>query len=326
MIMNHPIHVLDRVTMAEMRLMVAPMKGNVTGPSAREPLDELMEKTPAADGVTHQKAEVGGFAGWWCRPDDAVAGAAILYFHGGAYVVGSARAYQHFVGQVAARAKVSAFVPEYGLAPEHPFPAAVDEAQACYRDLVEKGFGKIALAGDSAGGGLALVLMSLLVSKSRDGSALRPIGAAVMSPWTDLALSGASMETRAEADPLLTKDSLASAARLYLGGHDPRDPRASPLYGDLAGLPPVRIHVGEDEILLDDSLRYGKRLESKGGTIQVHTWEGMTHVFPSSVGLLRAAKEALDDIGGFLRQQFDGRAGDDRLINRSPVSIERRLR
>jgi len=324
---HHPIHLLDRVAMSAMRLMISSMKGSVTGPSAREPFDELMGKTPAADGVTYEEAEVGGVAGWWCRPDDAVAGAAILYFHGGAYVVGSAHAYQHFVGQVAARAKVVAFVPEYGLAPEHPFPAAVDEAQACYRGLVEKGFGKIAVAGDSAGGGLALVLLSLLVAKARDVSALRPAGAAVMSPWTDLALSGMSMETRAKADPLLTRESLASTARLYLAGHDPRDPFASPLYGDLAGLPPVRMHVGEDEVLLDDSLRYGERIESQGGTVQVHTWQGMTHVFPSNVALLHAAKEALDDIGNFLRQQFVGDPDDaGNLTSRSTASIEGRLR
>ena len=216
---SYPIDPLDRATMAGMRLMVSSMKGSVTGPSARVAFDELMEKTPAADGVTYQEAEMGGVTGWWCRPDDAVAGAAILYFHGGAYVVGSARAYQHFAGQVAARAKVAAFVPEYGLAPEHPFPAAVDEAQACYGGLVEKGFGKIALAGDSAGGGLALVLLSFPVAKSRDGSALRPVGAAVMSPWTDLTLSGASMETRAEADPLLTKDARpAGVASVWRSG------------------------------------------------------------------------------------------------------------
>lgn len=209
-----------------------------------------------------------------------------------------------FVGRVAARAKVAAFVPEYGLAPEHPFPAAVDETLAAYRGLVKKGFAKIALAGDSSGGGLALVLLSSLVVEALEGSGRPPVGAAVMSPWTDLALSGASMETRDEADPLLTKDSLASAARLYLGAHDPRDPRASPLYGDLAGLPPVRMHVGEDEVLLDDSLRYGERLENAGGTVQVHTWKGMIHVFPSNVALLHAAKEALDDIGDFLREQL----------------------
>jgi acetyl esterase/lipase len=307
---HHPIHLIDRVAMVAMRLMIGSMKGSVNGPSAREPFDELMEKTPAADGVTYEEAEVGGVAGWWCRPDEAVAGAAVLYFHGGAYVAGSARAYRHFVGQIAARAKVVAFVPEYSLAPERPFPAAVDEAQACYRGLVEKGFGKIALAGDSAGGGLALVLLSLLVAKARDVSALRPVGAVVLSPWNDLALSGMSMETRAQADPLLTKESLASTVRLYLGGHDPRDPLASPLYGDLGGLPAVRVHVGEDEILLDDSLRLGERIESQGGTVQVHTWQGMIHVFPSNVALLRAAKEALDDIGDFLRQQFVGDPDD----------------
>src|ERR1700693_1684648 len=325
-VIHHPIHLLDRVAMVAMRLMVGSMKGSsLTGPSSREQFDELMEKTPAADGVTYEKAEVGGVAGWWCRPDNAVAGAAILYFHGGAYVVGSARAYQHFVGQVAVRAKVAAFLPENGLAPEHPFPAAVDEAQACYRGLVEKGFGKIALAGDSAGGGRALVLLSL--AQARDVSAVRPGGAAVMSPWTDLALSGLSMETRAEADPLLTRESLASTARLYLGGHDPRDPLASPLYGDLAGLPPVRMHVGEDEVLLDDSLRYGERIASQGGTVQVHSWQGMTHVFPSNVALLHAAKEALDDIGNFLRQQFVGDPGDSgNLISLSSASIEGRSR
>jgi monoterpene epsilon-lactone hydrolase len=322
---QHSIHLLDRVAMAALRLMVGSMKGSL-GPSVRKPFDELMEKTPAADGVTYEEGEVGGVAGWWCRPDDAIAGAAILYFHGGAYVVGSARAYRHFAGQVAARAKVCAFVPEYGLAPEHSFPAALDEALASYKGLVEKGFGKIALAGDSAGGGLALVLLSL-VAKARDVSVLRPAGAAVMSPWTDLALSGTSMETRAEADPLLNKESLASTARLYLGGHEPRDPLASPLYGDLAGLPPVRMHVGEDEILLDDSLRYGERIESQGGTVQIHTWQGMTLVFPSNVALLHAAKEALDDIGNFLRQQFVGDPDDaGNLISLSTASIGGRLR
>jgi epsilon-lactone hydrolase len=290
--------------MAEMRLMVASMKGSVTGPSSREPFDDLMEKTPAADGVTYEEAQVGGVSGWWCRPDNAADAAAILYLHGGAYVVGSARAYRHFVGQIAARAGVAAFVPEYGLAPEHPFPAAVDQALASYQGLVGKGFGRIALGGDSAGGGLALVLLSLLAAKARDGSARRPVGAAVMSPWTDLALSGTSMETRAATDPLLTKDSLTSTSRLYLGDHDPRDPRASPLYGNLAGLPPVRIHVGEDEVLLDDSLRYGERFESEGGTVQVQTWEGMIHVFPSNFALLRAAKEALGDIGEFVQERL----------------------
>jgi monoterpene epsilon-lactone hydrolase len=179
---HHKIHLLDRVAMTAIRLMVTSMKGSVTGPAAREPFDKLMEKVPAASGVNYEEAEVGGISGWWCRPDNAPANAAILYFHGGAYVAGSALAYRHFVGQVAAQAKVATFVPEYGLAPEHPFPAAVEEAQVVYKGLVEQGFEHIALAGDSADGGLALVLLSLEVAKARDGSGLGPVGAAVMSP------------------------------------------------------------------------------------------------------------------------------------------------
>jgi len=303
MITKHLLDPQDAVTMAKLRPMLASTKGSVTGPSARAPFDELMEQTPPADGVAYERAEVGGVRGWWCRLNSAPTDAAILYFHGGAYVVGSARAYQHFVGQVAARATVSAFVPEYGLAPEHPFPAAVNDARACFEGLFEQGFRKIALVGDSAGGGLTLSLLSLLVAQAREGSCLRPAAAAVMSPWADLALSSESMETRAEADPLMTRDSLATTARLYLGTHDPHDPLASPVYADLAGLPPVRIHVGEDEVLLDDSIRYGESLEAAGGTVEVHAWAGMVHVFPSNL-ILRAAQQALDDVGAFLRRQL----------------------
>jgi acetyl esterase/lipase len=303
MITKHSLDPQDAITMAKLRPILASTKGSVTGPSARPPFDELMEQTPPADGVTYEKAGVGGVPGWWCRTNGAPADAAILYFHGGAYVVGSARAYQHFVGQIVARARACAFVPEYGLAPEHKFPAAVQDARASFEGLSEQGFKRIALAGDSAGGGLALSLLSLVVAKARDGFGLRPAAAAVMSPWTDLALSSESMETRAEADPLMNRDSLAATARLYLGTHDPRDPLASPLHADLTGIPPVRIHVGEDEVLLDDSIRYGQRLEAAGGTVQVHTWEGMIHVFPSNL-VLRASQQALDDVGAFLRQHL----------------------
>jgi len=301
---HHPEHLLDRVAMAAMRLMIGGMKGSITGPDARKPFDELMEKVPSADGVNYEPAEVGGIPGWWCRPKDAVSNAAILYFHGGAYVVGSARAYQHFAGQLATRAKVAAFVPEYRRAPESIFPAAVNDAQAAYDGLVDKGFTNIAISGDSAGGGLALITLSLATRKARDGSGVRPICASVISAWTDLSLSGDSMVTVAEADPLSTKDSLASTAKLYLNGHDARDPLASPLFGDLSGLPPVRMDVGEDDILLDDSVRYVAQLETAGGIAEAHTWQGMIHVFPSNVTLLKAAKEALDDIAVFLRQHL----------------------
>jgi acetyl esterase/lipase len=286
--------------------MLGSAKGSVNGPGARKTFDEIMDQVPAASGVTYEAAVIGGVSGWWCRPEDAMKGSSILYLHGGGYVVGGAQSYQHFVGQVAVRAKVSALAPEYRLAPEYPFPAAVDDAQATYEGLVAEGFTKIAFAGDSAGGGLALILLSRAAAKARTDSGPMPKGAAVLSAWTDLALVGESMVSRADADPLSTPASLAAMAQLYLAGRDPRDPLASPLYGDLAGLPPVRMHVGEDDVLLDDAVRYGERFEQQGGTIQVHTWQGMIHVFPSNVALLRAAREALDDVGDFLNRQLLG--------------------
>ncbi len=305
---HHPESSPDRAAMESMRSMLSPMKGSVDGPSAREPFDYLMESTPAAPGVAYEAASIGGVPGWWCLPGNAAPDSAILYFHGGGYVAGSARAYRHFAGQFAARANVSTFVPDYGLAPERPFPAAIDDAGASYAGLVTQGFGKIALAGDSAGGGLALAMLSQAAAQSHAGAWPRPRGAAVISASTDLALTGKSMEARANADPLSTRGSLSSLASLYLAGHDPRDPLASPLYGDLAGLPPVMMHAGEDDILLDDSIRYAERLEREGGTVHLHIWAGMMHVFPSNLAVLQAANEALDDIGDFLKQQLRGDA------------------
>jgi monoterpene epsilon-lactone hydrolase len=161
------------------------------------------------------------------------------------------------------------------------------------------------LVGDSAGGGLALSLLLLTTAASKTGSVLQPAAAAVMSPWTDLALTGDSIATRSSADPLITRDALEKAAQLYLGGQDLCDAQASPLYGDLTGLPPVRLHVGDDEILLDDSCRFSERIGIAGGSAQLHVWQGMVHVFPANIELLQAAREALDDIGEFLRSYLE---------------------
>ena len=261
-------------------------------------------KPRTAEGVTYDVATIGGVAGWWCRPQHPVDDCAVVYFHGGAYVLGSAAAYRNFVGQIAARANVAIFIADYGLAPEHPFPAAVNEAASVYRGLTASGLSKLVIAGDSAGGGLALALLRLVTSAASDETVPKPLAAVVMSLWADLALTGESMETRAESDPILTRDALNQAAQLYLGNKDRHDPKASPLYGEVTGLPPVMFHVGEDEILLDDSRRFANRIEAAGGVAQLHIWEGMTHVFPSNVSL-QAAKDALGEIGAFLRQQFN---------------------
>jgi epsilon-lactone hydrolase len=308
-IRHHREHLLDRAAMVPVRLMLGSAKGSVSGPSARNAFNDLMAKVPPAAGVTYHQETIGTVSGRWCRPEEPLAGAAILYLHGGGYVVGSAEAYQHFAGHVAARAQAAVFVPDYRLAPEFPFPSAVEDAQESYAGLLAQGFTNIALAGDSAGGGIALILLSFAARQARTSYGPTPKGAAVISAWTDLALTGTSMTTRADADPLSTPPSLAALANLYLGGRDSRDPEASPLYGDLTGLPPVRMDVGEDDVLLDDSVRYGERFEKAGGTIEVHTWQGMMHVFPSNVSQLMAAKEALDEIGHFLKSRLTVKDG-----------------
>jgi monoterpene epsilon-lactone hydrolase len=279
---HHKEHLLDRAAMLAMRAVLAVQPKLQFGPEARPDFDSLMKKATAEKGVTYGVATIGGVAGWWCRPQQPVDDSAVLYFHGGAYVLGSAAAYRNFLGQIAARAKVAIFIADYGLAPERPYPAALNEAVAIYRGLAASGLSKLAIAGDSAGGGLALALLLLITSAGKDGTVPKPLGAVVMSPWTDLALTGESIESRAKSDPILTRDALNKAAQLYLGDEDRHDPKASPIYGGVTDLPPVLFHVGEDEILLDDSRRFANRIEAAGGVAQLHIWEGMAHVFPSN--------------------------------------------
>lgn len=301
----HDEHLVDRAAMLAMRAMLELGGERTLGPAARPEFDALIARTPHADGIVYEAATVAGVPGWWCRPADPSGDGVILYLHGGAYVVGSASAYRHFVGQIASRARLAAFVADYALAPERPFPAATDDALAAYRGLVAAGHRQIALAGDSAGGGLTL---ALLRSVCRISDLPRPLGAMVLSPWTDLALTGASVENRAAADPLLTRKALEEAAKLYLGDRSRCIPLASPLNDDLSGMPAVQIHVGEDEILLDDSVRYATRMNAAGGRAGVHVWGGMVHVFPSNVNMLKAAGEALDIAGAFLTQMSVGAA------------------
>ncbi len=297
---HHALTIKDDGVIAAMRTQVAPLKGKMDGPHARGMFDEVMEHTPDAAGVSYEEGTIGGVRGIWCRPQSARPGAVLLHLHGGGYVLGSSHAYRHFVGQIAARASVAAFVPEYRLAPEHPFPAAVDDAKAVYGGLTEQGAQRIVIVGDSAGGGLALVLLSVAHAEAVAGRGLAPRGALVMSPWTDLALTGPSLQSRADDDPMLTSEMLRVTSASYLGTQDSRNPLASPLYGSLTGLPPIQLHVGTSEILLDDALRYAERARTEGVEVTAHVWEGMTHVFPASVGILDAADEALNIMTAFL--------------------------
>jgi len=299
----HPLSQADSPAAASLRVAVAPFKGKLGGTAARGPFDEVMERVPSPKDVAFDADTVGGVSGWWAKPARAQKGAAIIQAHGGWFNFGSAQAYRNLVGHIASSAGADAFIPDYRLAPEHLFPAAIMDVEACYRGLVAKGIRKIAVVGDSAGGNLALVLLSIACGQDYKGD-LQPVGGVAISPVTDLALTGATYETRADADPYLTKSQAAGLVAAYLGHADPKDPLASPLYRDLSGLPPIRVHVGDDEVLLDDSRRYVERAVSAGVDARLHVWMGMPHGFVTGVSEFEAARKSLKAIGGFLTERL----------------------
>ena len=307
MIDIHPLDPEDAAITAALRTMVSSSKGARPGIEARGQYDALMESVLPRDDVTFEADTLGGVPGLWVHPGDWRSSEAIVHLHGGWFHFGSAKAYRHLVGHIAARAGARAFIPDYRLAPEHPFPAATDDALACYQGLAERDVHRIALTGDSAGGNLALGLASRVTGEAASSNAT-VVGVAVLSPVTDLTLSGATYETRAEADPLFTRPQVAELVHSYLGSADRRQPLASPLHGRHSGLPSTRIHVGDDEVLLDDSLRYVERAAAAGVDARADVWMGMPHGFPASIGRLKAAAQALDAIGTFLTERLKAHA------------------
>jgi epsilon-lactone hydrolase len=299
----HPLTPDDQRAMEAMRSMVEPNKGKLQGIAARAPFDAIMSAVAAPEGVTYRRDVIGGIPGWWCSPAGARPGQAILHVHGGWFNWGSAEAYRHLVGHIARRAAAEAFVPDYRLAPEHPYPAGLNDIVACYRALIAIGTIRIAITGDSAGGNLALVLLRLTTTQaSTDG--VKPMGAVALSPVTDLAMTGASWDTRAAADPYFVRSQAAALISSYLNGADPLSPTASPLYADLAGLPPIRVQVGDDEVLLDDAARFVERAIAAGVDARLDVWQGMPHGFHGGIGRSTAATQALDLIGAFLKERL----------------------
>jgi acetyl esterase/lipase len=300
---THPLDPQDAPIVTAMRAMASSTKGMLRGIAARVPFDALMERVSPREDVKFESDAIGGIPGLWVHPAHCRLDEAILHLHGGWFNLGTAKAYRHLVAHIAARVGASAFIPDYRLAPEYPFPAAVDDVLACYRGIVERGIRRIAVTGDSAGGNLALVLASRVARDSV--SAKRTlVGAVALSPVTDLTLSGATYETRADADPFFTRTQVAELVRSYLGSADPKNPLASPIYSRLSGLPPVRIHVGDDEVLLDDSRQYIERAVAAGVDARFDVWMGMPHGFVGSVGKLMASALALDAIGVFLTEKL----------------------
>ena len=304
----HPLDPEDASAITPMRAAIAAVKGvRAETATARAQFDALMERVPPPGEVTFETDSVGNIPGVWVHPKATRSGEAILHLHGGWFNFGTAHAYRHLVGHIAARAGARAFVPDYRLAPEHPFPAAVDDVLACYRGIEESGVRRVAVTGDSAGGNLALVLASCVAARAVSAKATL-VGAAAVSPVTDLTLSGRTYETRADADPLFTRPQVTELVRSYLGGADAGNPLASPLQGRFSGLPPIRIHVGDDEVLLDDSQRYVERAAAAGVDARLEVWMGMHHGFVTLIGMVKAATLSLDAIGGFLSERLQLRS------------------
>jgi epsilon-lactone hydrolase len=224
----------------------------------------------------------------------------VLFLHGGGFIAGSPSLYRQLTWRVASAARASVVSLDYRLAPEHPFPAALDDAVAAYRWLLAQGAApqRIAVMGDSAGGGLALSLLLRL----RDEDVPLPAAAVALSPWTDLAMTGRSFTTNAGADPLLSAEQARRFVSYYLGGADPRSPYASPLYGEPAGLPPTIIQVGSDEVLRDDAVRMAERMRAAGCRVELEIWPRMPHVWHLFAPVMPEAHRAIARIGEFVAE------------------------
>ena len=271
-------------------------------PKVRESLARLEAFVPGRRQYTQwTELDAGGVPGLLTAVSQSRADRCVLYFHGGAYCVGAAALYRDFLWRVAAAARSQVLYFDYRLAPEHPFPAALDDAMAACRWLAGR-FDRrhIAFAGDSAGGGLLLAAMMRL----REEGAALPCAAAALSPWTDLALTGASLRANAAADPMLDPDNMPGLVRNYCAGADPRNPFISPIYGNAAGLPPTLIQAGSDEILRDDAVRMADRMRAAGCAVELELWDRMPHVWHLYARVVPEGRRALARIGEFLQGQM----------------------
>lgn len=271
-------------------------------------LDSAARVMRSPRGLRVESMTLGNVPGRKLVPKNADGARHLLYLHGGAYVEGSSRSHTPLAGQVAAAARATAWLIDYRLAPEHPHPAAVDDALAAYRALLAANIpaGSIAIAGDSAGGGLTLATALAI----RAAGLPLPCALVLLSPWTDLTLSGASMRDKRDVEPMLNPPWLDWAAGLYCGEAGEgratlrTDPGVSPLFADLAGLPPMLVQVGSDEVLLDDSTCLAERARMAGVDLTLHVHEGFWHVFQAQAGLIAEADAAIAEIGAFLDRRL----------------------
>lgn len=232
------------------------------------------------------------------QPKTTQSGLGILYLHGGGYVVGSSKSHTKLTAQIGHAAQAQVWLPEYRLAPEHPSPAALEDVIAVYKALLAQGQDpkKLMIAGDSAGGGLSLITAIAL----RDAGLPLPAALVLLSPWVDLSLSGSTMKTHATQDAMLSKDWLAWCANNYCGQKSLTDPTCSPLYADLTGLPPILIHVGTEEVLLDDAKRLAEQAKNYDISTNLRVYDKVGHVFQFHAGILKESDDSIERIGQFI--------------------------
>ena len=261
----------------------------------------IMIEAPAPAGVTCTPVEAGGVSAEWSVADGADQDKVILYVHGGGYVMGSAGSHRDMTGRLSQASGARVLSLNYRLAPEHPFPAPVDDSVAAYRWLLGQSIqaSNIAIAGDSAGGGLALAALIAI----RDAGEPVPAAGIGISPWVDMEGTGESMTTRAAVDPVVQKEGLLGMAKLYLGDADPKNPLAAPLHANLAGLPPLLIQVGDSETLLDDATRITERARKADVDVTLKIWDEMPHVWHLFAPILPEGRQAIEEIGAFFKER-----------------------
>ena len=254
--------------------------------------------------VTVQPVDANGVKAEWTSTPDADASRVILYLHGGGYVICSLQSHRHLVAEVGRAAGARTLAIDYRLAPEHPFPAAVEDTVAAYRYLLDSGIrpNRIALAGDSAGGGLVVGGMLAI----REAGLPLPGCGWCISPWVDMEALGASFIDRAETDPTVQKATIQQMAQWYLGGASPRDPHAAPIYGELRGLPPLLIQVGAAETLLDDSIALARKAGMADVPVELQIWPEMIHIWHIFFPMLSAGRRAIAAGGSFVRNVVRG--------------------
>jgi epsilon-lactone hydrolase len=270
----------------------------------RKDMDAAFSQYGIARDVAVEPVSANGVRAEWTSTPQDDRDAALLYVHGGGYVIGSLDSHRHLVSEAGRAAKAWALALDYRLAPEHPFPAAVEDAVSGYRYLLSRGIrpGRIAIAGDSAGGGLVVAAMLAI----RDAGLAQPVCGWCISPWVDMEGIGETMSTKEAADPMVQRAPLLDMAKLYLGGADPRSPSAAPIYADLTGLAPLLIQVGAAETLLDDAIRLAKVAGAADVRVDLQIWPEMVHVWHIFHPELRAGRRAIEQGGAFVRAMISG--------------------